>query len=602
MIVGTAFAARQWIGDILAKEANSRLEDAGVYLTWEDANWIPGPGVTLSGVILYRDADKKDPAVKVSHLSLLKDSPGWKDWSAGRFVTRGAQLELFEGGTHMGVQNFGVDLHVEQGRVEVVKAEGLMEGWSALITGEYSWTPRSLLSDEEQAQKPVREKGQGLKSALRFRWLAPTQRYIKVTSQGQPPIAHLDFRKAQPEDRVKMNLELKGGDFTWRNLHLTEVAAKIDTAAEGDPWSRIEIPYLKLGSGGGAAEMAAHIEPGKEHMVVQKLDSTLDLPAVIRQLFPNSTHLNRLKSEGVWKLNGTGVLPFGEPAAMNWEGTLALDGSLDWQMESGSVHISDLRSHLVLKDQKANLTDLRAGLWGGSIVSDQLDLDYSKPGTTFKTTARLSGASLQQVMRSFGSDDSRPGVLTGTWSGGGGFSPADLKGSGGFTISQARFYQVPLLGALHILINPLQPEFGKDVASKLDARYRISDGLLTFDSLDLESQATHVNANGRINLVNKQAHFEAKARLRGLVLRLATGAFSELLAFEGDGVMPDLKWQLKFAPGTQVVRGTLDAATGILKGGAKLGVGAAEGVLEGTGKAAKELFKLPGRLIPGRKD
>ncbi|WP_156345020.1 hypothetical protein [Verrucomicrobium spinosum] len=195
------------------------------------------------------------------------------------------------------MENFGIDLNLRQGRVELVNAQGLMEGWAAHITGEYAWTPKAELPPEEQAKQPPREKGQALRSALRFRWLAPTQKYIKIVSANQPPVARLDFRKAQPEGRVQMNLELSGGDFTWRGLHLTEAAAKIDTAAEGDPWSRIEIPLLRLASGGGAATMSGHVDPGREHIVIKQLDSSLDLPAVVRQLSPNAVHLQKLRSE-----------------------------------------------------------------------------------------------------------------------------------------------------------------------------------------------------------------------------------------------------------------------------------------------------------------
>jgi hypothetical protein len=484
----------------------------------------------------------------------------------------------------------------------VTKARGKMEGWDALITGEHVWKPRSQMTPEELAKLPPREKGQGLKSALRFGWLAPMQRHITVTAEGKPPMAHLDFRKAQPEDRVKMNLELSGGDFQWRGLHLSKAAAKIDTAAEGDPWARIEVPLLELSSGGGTAELAGYIDPRNEEIIIQKLSSTLDLPSVIRQLAPGSTHLQRLKSEGDWQLTGTGSLPMGDPLAFTWEGRLTLKGHLAWTLDSGTIHLADLTADLLMKERRARLTDVQADLWGGTVKTDQLDLDYSQPGTTFQTKARLAGATLSAVMKSFGSGDSRPGVVTGTWSGGGELSTENVKGSGSFTISEARFYQVPFLGALYLVINPLQPEFGRDVASDLEAVYAISNGVLTFSKLDLESRTTKISSKGSIRLATKQANFEAQARLRGLVMRLATGAFSELLSFEGTGTLPDLRWGLKLTPGTEIVTGTLDAATGLIIDGAKKGAEAAGSVLEGTGKAARELLKVPGRLFPGGKN
>lgn len=606
VLIGTAWAGRQWIGDQLAAQANARLEEAGVYLTWEDANWVPGPGVKLSNVTLFRDAERTDPAIKVSHVSLVKDTPGWRDWSSGRFKTKRARLILISGETQMPVEAFSIDLQVAQGRVKLDQAGGLMEGWAALITGEYAWTPRSELSPEEQAATPPREKGQALQSALRFGWLAPTQRHIKVVSTNQPPLAHLDFRKGLPEDRVKMNLEIKGGDFTWRGIHFTEASAKLDTAAEGDPWSRLEVPLLRLASGGGTAELAGHIDPGKREVVINKLDSTLDLPAVIRSLSPQSTHLQNLTSEGEWKMTGTGRIPFSDPASSEWEGTLGLKGRLSWTMAAGTIQASNVQSRVHVKDRLARLHEVEAELWGGRFSTGELVLDYSTPATTFQTNARLTGASLHDVMRSFGSAEPRQGDVSGIWAGGGGFSATSIKGGGSLTITQAKFYQVPFLGALHVLINPLQPEIGPDVASRLDAQYRIAEGTLTFSQLDLSSNATKVNASGRIHLESKQAHFAAQARLRGLVLRLATGAVTELLTFEGAGVLPDLRWQLKLAHGSEIVKGTLNAAGDVLLEGAKLGVEgakkgaqAAEGVLEGTGKAAREIFKLPGRLIPG---
>lgn len=43
--------------------------------------------------------------------------------------------------------------------------------------------------------------------------------------------------------------------------------------------------------------MSGHVDPGREHIVIKQLDSSLDLPAVVRQLSPNAVHLQKLRSE-----------------------------------------------------------------------------------------------------------------------------------------------------------------------------------------------------------------------------------------------------------------------------------------------------------------
>jgi len=118
---------------------------------------------------------------------------------------------------------------------------------------------------------------------------------------------------------------------------------------------------------------------------------------------------------------------------------------------------------------------------------------------------------------------------------------------------------------------------------------------LHIENLKLESKLTRIEANGSIDLSRQYAHLTAKAKLQGIV-GMTTTLLSALLEMEGQGPTNDVRWKLRNVPGLGMIG---NAASVVGKTGGKVVEGAGN-ALRDTGKAAKSLLKIPGKLLPAK--
>src|SRR6476659_3693900 len=60
VVVAGSFFARRQIGEFFAGKLAERLAEDGVFIAWKSADWLPGGGIRLHGLGLYRDAARRD--------------------------------------------------------------------------------------------------------------------------------------------------------------------------------------------------------------------------------------------------------------------------------------------------------------------------------------------------------------------------------------------------------------------------------------------------------------------------------------------------------------------------------------------------------------
>jgi hypothetical protein len=54
------FLARRQIGELYAGKLSERLSEDGVFIGWKSADWVPGVGMHLNGLAVYRDSAKRE--------------------------------------------------------------------------------------------------------------------------------------------------------------------------------------------------------------------------------------------------------------------------------------------------------------------------------------------------------------------------------------------------------------------------------------------------------------------------------------------------------------------------------------------------------------
>src|SRR6476661_11184411 len=60
VVVAGFFFARRQIGEFFARKLGERLAEDGVFVGWKSADWVPGVGIRLHGLAVYRDPAKHD--------------------------------------------------------------------------------------------------------------------------------------------------------------------------------------------------------------------------------------------------------------------------------------------------------------------------------------------------------------------------------------------------------------------------------------------------------------------------------------------------------------------------------------------------------------
>lgn len=593
LLAAGAYLGRREIGALLAQKLDEKLTATGVYVSWESAQWVPGPGIELSGLAVYRDPAKQQRLALLSQVTVLKAEPGWNRWESVLVRTTDARLVVSNGPEETVAEKLSLRAKVRPGRLELESGQALALGLRIEAKGE------CVLPTAGEVAKSPAPATAGPLSALKLEWLKSAKRAAAWLPEKEVPLVKVDFRPHPTGKGLQVETSLQWKSFRWRGMTWELLQAEIRTApgsSEGMP--EVELTRVRLAQAGKSAELAGTFDPTGNVLKIARLESDLDLLALARGLVPEAAaKLDSIAAPPEWRLTGAGEVPVLEPEKSRFEGRLALNGSLVLASGSNRVVLQQPAAAFALVSQRLTVSDFRARVWDGELSAPQTQVSLSFGGDKpqFQTELRLRGARLQQALASFGSTAKQPGVVQFDWKGGGGFELASVSGAGSLGISDAEFFEIPLLGTLTVVFNQLTPSFGRAVVSSLRARHRLAGGKLQIENLVLDNQQAHVEAEGGIDLARQYAKLTARANLRGIV-GLATVLLTSLLELEGEGPLRDVRWRLKSAPGTRLIGG---AAEAVGKTGGTVIEGAGNAV-KGTGKAASDLLKKTGKLLPGR--
>ena len=605
LLLAVVFLARRQIGDLLARHLDQRLMASGIYIKWGTAAWIPGPGIRLRDVEIFRDSAKTDRVFLLSNVAAIKAEVGLDRWDTFKVEARDADLVLDHGQNETKLTALQLDLVIQPGKANLERMQGTLLGWHVDARGDYLNTsaPKPVKAEE----KVPKEKG--VLGDLRLDWLAKVKDWATVEPGKDPPVLKLEFHSVPETGATTLAVDLDGKSLHWRGQPWDSMGASIKGTFGGEP-SPIAFERIEIGHGGQKARVKGDYDLTKHVIRVSEFESGVDILALARSFAREATAgLAPLTTAGEWRITGAGHIPLDQPRATEWKGHIALTGDMTYAQGKTHVTLRQPGMAVEMSQAQVNLHDFKVGVWGGQLEAPATTIALSE-GTAapaFETRLKLANASLQDLSQSFGSGARQPGVVNVDWKGGGGFSLPAIAGSGSLSIQRAEFYRVPLFGPLHLVFDKLAPGFGRDVASSLTASHSLGRGILSIRNLELDSKYTRVQANGTVNLQSNYAHLTAKAKLQGIV-GLATSILSALLEVEGEGPVSDVKWGLKNMPvgdlvqgATEVVGKTGEAVVGGTETAIKMTTDAAAGTVKGAGKAVKGMLKLPGKLIPGRK-
>lgn len=460
--------------------------------------------------------------------TLIKGRSAWDRWDQMTARVKDAQLTL---GSNDGETNLGhlsMLLEIQPGGFVLRECLASLLGWKVEAKGTYVKAAASpSKKGGEKVTAPSSKKGsakvtatqkKGLFDDVDLGWMKTLKSWAKVVAEKDEPVVKIEFRSLPDDTGLDVSATMEGKNFKWRGEKWGLVQASVKTSLEkGKP--PVDMCQLRLEHEGRSGAAAGVFDRAGHLLRIDKLDSGIDLPRLVRTIWPQTDKsLDPVTSKGRWDVNGTVSIPFDRPSTSRWNGQVKLDGELAYAIGKGRVPLQDPVCTLRGQGLQVSIAALKAGLWEGEldVPSTQIYPPAGKAKMRFETRFTLKDARLESVMKSFGKTEKQPGVVQGTWQGGGGFGLAAFTGSGTLNIQDAEFFQLPVLGTFSVLLDKLTPGFGRDQSSKVEAAYRVSDGKVQIDELTLTTHQMHLEAEGAIDLIRQYVDVTTEARLKGL--------------------------------------------------------------------------------------
>ena len=274
---------------------------------------------------------------------------------------------------------------------------------------------------EEVAAAKQMVQREGLFREVNLDWLKSVKEGLKFQPEKDEPVLRMDLHSL-PDDRgMESTMTFDGAKFQWlgQRWDFMQAAVKIPVGKKNSN-SPIEIDHVRIGHAGRKAEIAGEFDPASRVIHIRKFDSGIDALALARAMMPGAVGgLSAVSTSGDGRVSGAGEIPMDHPANFRWNGHAALDGELIYASGQTNIALQKPTFSVRVEEQVVTISDLKAGLWDGSldVARLQVHLASKEKKLRFEAQLKLDGIRLQSIINTFGEAQKQPGVVPLDWKG-----------------------------------------------------------------------------------------------------------------------------------------------------------------------------------------
>ena len=419
LVLGSGyFFGRGQIGDFMAGKLGARLAEDGVFIGWNTADWLPGTGVRMHGLALYRDAARHDRLALFGLVTARRADPSWFRWDKMNFKAADTQLLLGTGATETRLDHMEVLLLIQPGNTDLQEFHARLQGCQIDVKCALEDVGSAGNAEAIAAARQVAQR-EGLFRDLNLDWLKLVKEWLVFQPEKDEPELKMDLRALPGGSGLSLAITFDGSMFHWRGQKwdFVHAAAKIPIGGDNP---LLEIDHIRIGHGGRTAEIAGAFDSTSRLLRIIKFDSGIDALALARAMVPEAVEsLSAASTSGAWQISGTAELPMDHPENLRCQARAALDGDLVYESKEIHVTLQKPAFSLRVEEQAATLSDFKSGLWEGDLEAARLQVRFPSRENElrFETELMLTGAQPQSVIKSFGVATNRPQVLPLDWKG-----------------------------------------------------------------------------------------------------------------------------------------------------------------------------------------
>src|SRR6478672_10732808 len=535
VVVTGFFFARRQIGEFSARKLGERLSEEGVFISWKSADWVPGVGVQLRGLAVYRDAARRDRLALIDPVTARR--AGWLRWDKMNFKATDTQLLLGTGAAETRLDHLAVQLLIQTGNTDLREFHARLQGLRielkcALVDAAPAGNAEAIAASKRVVQR------EGLFRNVNLDRLKSVKEWLKFQPEKDEPVLRMDLHSL-PDDRgLSLTMTFDGSRFQWRGQKwdFVQAAVKIPVGKENAP---IDIDHIRIGYGGREAEIAGAFDPASRVIRISKFDSGIDVLGLARDMKPDAVgSLSAVNTSGAWRVSGAGEIPMDHPENFRWNGDMTLDGDLIYASGQTNIALQKPTFSMGVEEQVVTISDLKAGLWDGSLDAARLQVPLASKEKKLRIETQLTlNARSQSIINSFSEARKQPAVVPLDWKGAWRISgtgeipmdqPENFRWNGDVALDGDLIYAS---GQTNIALQ--KPTFSMRVEEKAvtisDLKAGLWDGSLDVARLQVP-----------LALKEKKLRFETQLKLDDVRLQSIINSFSE--APKQPAVLP-LNWK-----------------------------------------------------------
>ena len=420
VVVAGFFFARQQIGEFFAVKLGERLAEDGVFIDWKSADWVPGGGIRLHGLAVYRDPARHDRLALLGLVTARRPEPSFLRWDKMNFKAADTQILLGSGAGETRLEHLDMLLLVQPRKADLRECHASLQGLRieakcAFVALAHAGNAEAVAAARQVVQR------EGLFRGVNLDWLKSVKEGLKFQPEKDEPVLRMELYSL-PDDRgMESTMTFDGAKFQWRGQRwdFVQAAVKIPVG-EKNSNSPIEIDHVRIGHAGRKAEIAGAFDSASRVIRISKFDSGIDVLALARDMMPDAVgSLSAVSTSGAWRVSGAGEIPMDQPENFRWNGDMALDGDLIYASGQTNIALQKPTFSVRVEEQAVTISDLKAGLWDGSldVARLQVPLASKEKKLRFEAQLKLDGVRLQSIINIFGEARKQPGVVPLDWKG-----------------------------------------------------------------------------------------------------------------------------------------------------------------------------------------
>jgi hypothetical protein len=287
---------------------------------------------------------------------------------------------------------------------------------------------------------------------------------------------------------------------------------------------------------------------GRNQVRLEEIRSTMNPFNVLQWADPKvarETKPYRFKAPPEVKVSG--VIGLKDPMLTKLQADFTAPQGLDYDLLERTLNFGTTSGSLEFAGRTIKVDIPSAKLYGGT-TRLKADIATGQPNARQKMSVNLSKVNFETLTRLYFDYKDSKGVVSGNYDFS--FVPGNaraMSGGGNLIVENGNVFAIPVLGPLSVILDTIIPGAGYQTARKATCDFRVGNGEIRTDNLDVIGQGFSMIGQGSLYFLEDRMDFGVRINAQG-VPGLILYPVSKLFEYVSDGKLSEPQWRPRILP------------------------------------------------------